>query len=137
VFSALGNFIWICNDLGRYGLILESNKEIYQKILEPLLKELKVEDDIFQDLHNTNSNSNSKESNSQTWLWVSLSFSICVTLFYTSCINSRLTMLFHCCRVSSHMRSWAFLSNVAKSYFQAFPIASFCLSMLIRGGHLV
>jgi len=92
-----------------YGLILESNKEIYQKILEPLLKELKVGDDIFQDLHNTNSNSNSKESNSQTWLWVSLSFSICVTLFYTSCINSRLTMLFHCCRVSSHMRSWTLL----------------------------
>jgi hypothetical protein len=54
MFFALRNFTWVCNDLGWYGLILESNKEIYQKILEPLLKELKVGDDIFQDLHNTN-----------------------------------------------------------------------------------
>jgi hypothetical protein len=30
---------------------MESNKEIYQELLEPLLKELKVGDDISHDLH--------------------------------------------------------------------------------------
>ncbi len=51
VFFVLGNFIWTCNNLGRYGFIMESNKEIYQELLEPLLKELKVGDDISHDLH--------------------------------------------------------------------------------------
>jgi hypothetical protein len=57
VFYALRNFIQACNTLGRYGLVLESNEEIYQQFFEPLFKELKVGDDISHDLHDTNSNS--------------------------------------------------------------------------------
>jgi hypothetical protein len=57
VFSILRKFIRACSTFGRYGLILESDKEIYQELLEPLFKDLKVGDDTSHDLHDTNSNS--------------------------------------------------------------------------------
>ncbi len=56
MFFTLGNFIQACNALGQYGLILEFDKEIYQELLEPLFKELKVGDDTSLNPHNTNSN---------------------------------------------------------------------------------
>jgi hypothetical protein len=40
---------------------LEFDEEIYQGLFEPLLKELKVGDDISHDLHDTNSNSTSSK----------------------------------------------------------------------------
>ncbi len=56
MFFVLGNFIWARSALGWYGLVLESNEEIYQELFEPLFKELKVGDDSFHKLQDANSN---------------------------------------------------------------------------------
>ncbi len=61
IFFVLRNFIHACNILGQYGFVLEFDEEIYQGLFEPLLKELKVGDDISHDLQDTNSNSTSSK----------------------------------------------------------------------------